>query len=176
MFIDESGLLTSPLVRRTWAPCGKTPVFRQKGRSYQKVSVLAAICVSPMNRRYRLFFRFHKNISINKSLVNQFLGQLERQLRRPAIVLWDRLQVHRSALVQGYIRRSGKLWNEFFPSYAPELNPVEYVWGWIKMNPLANQALEDAESIASAAYKHGRAVQHNTALLRSFIRKAGLFF
>lgn len=176
VFIDESGLLTSPFVRRTWAPRGKTPVFYQKGRSYQKVSAIAALCISPHQRRYRLFFRLHRNLSINKGLTNQFLAQLDHQLRRNAIIVWDRLQVHRSTLVQDFIERKKNLHNEFLPPYAPELNPVEYLWGWLKTNPMANTAFEDAIGIAKNARKQGHRVQRSPCLLRSFTKQAKLFF
>jgi transposase len=176
VFIDESGLLTSPLVRRTWAPRGETPILYQKGRSYERVSAIAALCISPKQRRYRLFFRLHRNISINKHLTNQFLSQLTSQLRRPAILVWDRLQVHRSGLVQAYISRKKLLFNEFLPPYAPELNPVEYLWGWLKRNPLANLPLNDAAAIAKQARKQGLRIKRKSDLLHSFVKQAHLFF
>jgi len=36
-FVDESGMMMSPLVRRSWAPRGHTPVIHQRTRSHQKV-------------------------------------------------------------------------------------------------------------------------------------------
>jgi transposase len=108
--------------------------------------------------------------------MNQFLTQLEQQLQRPAIIIWDRLQVHRSSLVQDYIARKKNLYNEFLPPYAPELNPVEYLWGWLKMNPMANSAFENAIEIARYARKQGNCVQRSPYLLRSFVKQAHLFF
>jgi hypothetical protein len=46
VFLDESGLLLLPLVRRSWSRCGQTPVLRQVGRNRKKVSAIAALCVS----------------------------------------------------------------------------------------------------------------------------------
>src|SRR5581483_592828 len=43
VFVDESGLLMAPLVRRTWAPRGHRPVLRQRGRHREKVSLAAAL-------------------------------------------------------------------------------------------------------------------------------------
>jgi hypothetical protein len=43
VFIDESGFLMAPYVRRSWAPKGATPVLYQCGRSHQKVSDQAAL-------------------------------------------------------------------------------------------------------------------------------------
>jgi hypothetical protein len=39
VFLDESGLMMAPLVRRTWAPRGQTPILLQRTRSRDKVSV-----------------------------------------------------------------------------------------------------------------------------------------
>ena len=55
-FIDESGLLMHPLVRRSWAPRGQTPILHQKTRSYSKVSAIAAVTVAPQNARVGLTF------------------------------------------------------------------------------------------------------------------------
>ena len=43
VFIDESGFFLNPLVRRTWAPRGKTPLLRRFGRHRDKVSTVAAL-------------------------------------------------------------------------------------------------------------------------------------
>src|SRR4030042_3489790 len=50
--IDESGLLMAPLVRRTWAVRGQPPVLVQRAGPREKVSVAAALWLSP--RRARL--------------------------------------------------------------------------------------------------------------------------
>jgi len=47
IFLDESGLLMAPVVRRTWSPCGQTPIVVQRTRHHQKVSVIAALIISP---------------------------------------------------------------------------------------------------------------------------------
>src|SRR3989442_37037 len=55
VFLDESGLLMAPLVRRTWAPRGQTPILLQRTRSHDKVSVTAVLTVSPRRRRVSLY-------------------------------------------------------------------------------------------------------------------------
>lgn len=174
MFLDESGLLMSPWLRRTWSPCGQRPVLVQRTRHHQKVSVIAALVVSPRRRRVRLCFRLHPGLSVESSRVRAFLRQLACQIRGPAIVIWDRLQAHRSRLVRGFATRWPRFQFEEFPPYAPELNPVEYGWCWLKTNPLANQAPQDALGLARLARHHARCLQHRPGLLWSFIEHSPL--
>jgi len=62
----------------------------------------------------------------------------------------------------------------FFPPYAPELNPAEQVWGYLKKNPLANLPLLDLQTLYKTSRKHGRTLQKQQHLLRSFIRHAAI--
>jgi hypothetical protein len=49
-FVDESGFLLIPTVRKTWAPRGMTPVCRHPFRR-EKVSAISAVTVSPQKKR-----------------------------------------------------------------------------------------------------------------------------
>jgi hypothetical protein len=83
----------APLVRRTWSPCGRTPVVRQRGRAYQKVSAIAALCVSPTRAAVRLYFRLYPDQNIDSARVIAFLERLLGHVR-PVYLLWDRLNAH----------------------------------------------------------------------------------
>lgn len=168
MFIDESGLLMAPLVRRSWSPCGCTPILRQRTRFHRKISIIGALCVTPERDAVQLFFRLHA-ANINAALVVQFLRQLDRQLAAPAILIWDRLQAHRACKVKDFIAEHPHLRTEFLPAYAPELNPIEYFWGYLKFNPLANLACLDLDRLADSTRNAARSVQRNHSLLYSFI-------
>jgi transposase len=175
VFIDESGFLMSPLVRRTWAPTGKTPVLLQRGRSHKKVSAIAAIVVSPHARKANLYFRLHINTSIYAHLVTAFLRQLSSQISEKFIIVWDRLNTHRARKVSQWIVSRKHVSQVYFPPYAPELNPVEYVWGNVKTNPLANLPETDVEDLAYTAYRFTRKLQFNHTILKSFLKHSSLF-
>lgn len=175
VFLDESGMLMAPLVRRTWAPRGHTPVLYQRTRSHKKVSVIAALCVAPERDRIQLYFRLHPDANINSTSVSGFLKNLSKQLNGSLILIWDRFLAHRAKKVQIYIRNNSKLHSFFLPPYAPELNPVENVWGYMKMNPLANKPHEDIESLADNTRHSGRSLQRKQPLLRSFVNHTPLF-
>jgi transposase len=174
VFLDESGLLMAPLVRRTWAPTGKTPCLFQRTRAHEKVSVIAALCISPARETVRLYFRLHPDKNIRTVLVIDFLVNLMLHCRGSIILVWDRLQVHRSKKVQRFLGESHRIRSFYLPPYAPELNPVEYVWGYLKRNPLANVAMSDSKALGRVARSRGRSLQKKDRLLRSFITHSPL--
>lgn len=175
VFIDESGLLMAPLLRRTWAPRGCTPVFYQKTRSHRKVSAIAALSLAPVYQRVGLYFSLHKDSNITAHLVVRFLRALRRQVQRPMLILWDRLGTHRALVVKRWLRRQSKVHVDFFPPYAPELNPVEPLWGYLKGNPLANWAPKEVRDLALKARYHADQIRSDRNLLRSFPRSTPLF-
>lgn len=153
-FIDECGVLMAPVTRRTWAPTGKTPILRQVGRSHTKVSVIGAICARPGRRdqaKVKAFFRLYPKQNIDAARCREFLRQLLGNINGPVIVVWDRLNAHRSVKVRKFVESTnGKLSLEYFPAYAPELNPIEYGWGYLKGRVLANHAPKDADELLKA--------------------------
>ena len=164
----------SPLLRRSWARRGQTPVFYQRTRSHKKVSVIAALCIAPDRKHLSLCFRLHPDKNINASAVKDFLRILSRQLEGPVVLVWDRLQAHRARAVKALVEDISFLHCFFFPPYAPELNPVEYLWSYLKTNPLANLPAEEVCALADAARHHGRSVQRKQHLLRSFLKQSPL--
>src|SRR3990172_279629 len=159
-----------PLVRRSWQPRGQTPVLVQRGRRLERVSIIAALCVSPRRDRVRLYFRLHPQTNIAAPQVIDFLRQLRWQVRSPLVLVWDRLGAHRSKAVSRFLQPASTLHVVLLPPYAPELNPVEMVWGYLETNPLANFAFFDLPTLTATARHHSRRLQRHQALLRSFIR------
>lgn len=163
----------APLVRRSWSVRGQTPVLRQRGRCHQKVSAIAALCIPPTRDRVALYFRLHPHANINAERAMGFLDHLQRQLRTPIVLIWDGFQAHKSKLVNECARpRSAHL--EYLPPYAPELNPVEYLWAWLKTNPLANNPIIDLHILADRTRRAAYSVQRRQDLLRAFLRHTGL--
>ena len=167
--------MMAPLVRRTWAPQGHTPILRQRGRSHQRVSVIAALVVSPRGHRVRLFFRIHPGVAITAPPIRDFLCQLSLHLRGRSIIIWDRINIHRAGVVARYLATKPNLSVEYLPAYAPELNPVEYVWGYLKTNPLANRPELDIDALTISTRHSTRCLQNQPRLLRSFLYTSSLF-
>lgn len=164
----------SPHLRRTWAPVGQTPILYQRTRAREKVSMIAALAVSPRRRKVGLYFSLLPNQNVTTETLTPFLRQLRRQRGGRLYLVWDRLPVHRSTLTR-LRKRSTKFHSAFLPPYAPELNPVEMLWSYLKMNPLANFPPKDAQQLHRRARRHTRKIQADQTLLRSFIQATPLF-
>jgi transposase len=175
VFLDESGMLMAPLVRRSWSLRGQPPVLVQRGAHHRKVSAVAVLCVPPTRDRVRLYFRVYVETNIRASQTIVFLRQLARELTGSCLLLWDRLNAHRAHRTREFLATRPDLHPFFLPSYAPELNPVEYLWSYLKFNPLSNLAYFDLPTLASSTRRHARQLQHRPDLLRSFVRHSPLF-
>ena len=137
--------MLAPTVLRTWAPRGQTPLVRHWDRR-DRISAISGLSVSPVRQRLGLYYQWHHH-NIRQVEVCAFLSHLLRHLRGPVIVLWDRLRLHRLPPVHELCRRVPRLRLEYFPSYAPELNPDEQVWNLAKAR-LANGSPDDRFELA----------------------------
>lgn len=155
---DESGFMLRPLVRRSWAPCGVTPVLRCWDRR-DRLSVIGGITVPPgalrtrdrPAQRHRLsaVFRIHGR-NIRTPEATEFLRVLDRHVRGPKIVVQDRLNVHRAAVRRWLAGRppdAPRVMIEWLPPYAPELNPPEQLWNHGKRVDLANLVPTDRDDL-----------------------------
>lgn len=176
-FYDESGFMLRPLVRRSWAPRGVTPIVRCWDRR-DRLSVIGAIIVPPSRERHHLsaVFRIHtKNIQTPEA--TEFLRVLDRYVRGPKIVVQDRLNVHRAAVKRWLAGRSGdapRVMVEWLPSYAPELNPAEQLWNNGKRADLANLAPADRDDLRGHIRRSLTRQRCSPNLLASAFDHAGL--
>lgn len=138
VLIDETGLLLNPLVRRTWAPKGKTPVLESRGGHRKKVSVIGAVTLSPISRRLGFYFATQVDDYYTTEKVVDFLRDLLKHLRGRVVVVWDGGPNHKGPAMREFLRRNRRLRLERLPAYSPHLNPVEAVWSWLKYGQLAN--------------------------------------
>ena len=173
-FLDESGFMLQPVCRRTWGLRGQTPIQYAWDR-HDRLSAVAALTFSPQTRRPGVFFRLlDHNLRTPDCL--DFLTDLHRHVRRKIIVVWDRLNVHRSAARQCAKRHPGWFDFEWLPAYAPDLNPIEQLWNHTKYSELANvipDGLEDLYDLVEFTIDTNR---HDPQLLRSFLNYTKLAF
>lgn len=166
MLIDETGLFLNPLVRRTWAAKGKTPVLESWGRHRDKVSVIGAVSVSPAAGRCGFYFATDPDGYFTPDKVVAFLRDLLRHLRGRVIVVWDGGSNHKGEAVRRFLARNKRLRVERLPAYSPDLNPVEAVWSWLKYGRLANFVPRDVEHLDDLVLEHLIALKCDRGLLR----------
>ncbi len=175
-FQDESGISQRPSIRRTWAPKGETPVLVH-AFNWTKLSVAAVLAFSWTGKRNRLFFQTKPGSYDSVSLIC-FLQDLKTELHgRKCILIWDGLPAHKSRVMKHFLE-SQKRWlrTERLPGYAPDLNPVEPLWGNIKGRELANFCADDLDEIGIELRKGMRRVTRDNSLAKSFLKHTGLFF
>ena len=171
MFLDESGFLLIPSIRRTWAPRAHTPILRTAGR-WTKLSAISALSVSPQRHRVALYLRFHSD-NIKAAKVQGFLHHLLRHLRGPIVLLWDSAPIHKAASIQRFLSHHPRLHTERFPGYAPELNPDEFVWSQLKRG-LCNAVPHDLDHLRRLLTRPIQRLRGSQRLLWSCVRASDL--
>jgi len=124
---------------------------------------------------WRFYFRLY-NGSIRTPQVIEFLKVLHRTIGKKMLIIWDRLTAHRSRLVREHVEaQRGCIALEFLPAYAPEMNPVECVWGYLKHHAMPNYCARDLGDLALRASRNLRSMQRRPTLVRAFWQQAELF-
>lgn len=154
---------------RPWAPRGQTPVLRETF-NWDKLSVIAGLTLR------QFYFRIYQG-RINGERAAAFLRTLRRHLRGKLLVIWDGAAIHRSQPVKAVLAESaGRLWLEKLPAYAPELNPVEYLWAHLKEHQIANLLVTHGWELSLHATAALRRMRRRPRILRACWHQAELCF
>ncbi|MBI4371464.1 MAG: transposase [Elusimicrobia bacterium] len=170
--MDESGFLLIPPVARTWAPRGQTPVLRCAGR-WTKISAISAVCVAPKRRRIALHAGFLRDRNVRSPDVVRFLRLLLKRLRGPVFIVWDNINQHRSVLVREFLSTAPRLKLHRFPGYAPELNPDEFIWSYLKRG-VANTVPTDLRHLKRLIHTPLQRLRQSQRLLWACVKASEL--
>jgi hypothetical protein len=174
VFFDESGISLIPPVRRTWSVRGVTPVLRHR-MAWKRASMAAALGYHPDGTKARLCFHLQADSYDTDTLI----GVLE-QLRgfydgQRVVLLWDGLSAHWSHRMRAHLdAQRDWLTVERLPAYAPELNPVEFLWANLKGVELANFAGDTVAEVADQAQHGIQRVCDSDSLVMGFLAHTGL--
>lgn len=136
---------------------------------------MGAIAVTPHGRRVRCFFRLKPDGNFAAADCVEFIRQLQQNIHGPVVLVWDRLLAHRSKKVQRHVSSlRGGVKLEYFPPYAPELNPVEFLWAHLKHNVMANFAPLDLDELHIRAKGSICAIRRNKNLVRQLVKHSPL--
>ena len=161
-------------MRATWAPRGQTPVLRHRF-NWKRLSMSAALAYAHDRADARLVFETRAGAYNDESLI-EFLHALHDELDGAKITLiWDGLPSHRSRKMQRFIAAQRRwLVAERLPGYAPDLNPVEGLWGNVKGTELANLCADSIDQPAHAAHAGINRVRGDLDLAFALLRRTGL--
>lgn len=123
---DETGVRNEPVVGKSFAPRGQTPVATRSGKRF------GLNMISAVSNRGELRFMLYAD-TLNAARFIAFLERLVRQQPRKLFLILDNLRVHHSEPVKVWVaKHAEKIELVFLPAYSPELNPDEYINGQLK--------------------------------------------
>lgn len=131
--MDEAGFYLLPMAVRTYAPCGQTPLLRVP---LTRDHLSAINGLTPDGRLYVMV----QDSAFDGPAIVRFLRHLLRHIPGKLLVIWDGLPAHQGQAVKEFLSQGGaqRLHLERLPGYAPDLNPDEGVWHYLKSVELRN--------------------------------------
>jgi len=141
--LDESVFKLLPSVGKTYGPEGETPVI-EESVCRDRVPAISAISKEGM-----LYFRLVEEKTIDSSNVIDFLRELQEQIDQKMTIIWDGAGVHRSNAIKEFLSNGAaeQIHLERLPAYAPDLNPDEGVWSYLKSVELKNVCCFDLQQL-----------------------------
>ena len=124
---------------------------------------------------WRFYFRLFPGTTRSPQVV-EFLQHLRRHVRGKLLIIWDGLRQHRSRMIRDFVDELGGLIHlEYLPACAPELNPVEYIWGHWKIHELPNFCAKDFAQLTGHARRTLARMPRRPTLVAAFWKQAKLF-
>ena len=170
VFLDESGFSLLPTPCKTWAPRGQTP-FLYHCFNWPKLSAISALTPKP-----HAYLRLVRG-TIASPQVIAFVRHLLRRIPGTIFLFWDGLNAHRSKKTRAaLLEHHARLRVYRLPAYAPELNPDEGLWAWMKQHALAGQCPPNLKVLEQSIRRALRRLRRRPQIIRSFFRRSPLSF
>lgn len=169
VFVDESGFYLLPAAIRTYAPRGQTPIL-EVFQTRDHLSVMSGI--TP----HGWLFTMTKDDALNGVDSIHFLKHLHSQTDRNLLVIWDGSPIHRSKEVKMFLANGAakQIHLERLPAYAPDLNPDEGTWRYLKRVELRNVCCLDLAHLRRELNLAITRLRRKPYLIQSFFDQAGL--
>ena len=137
-FADEAHFQADADLRGKWVRKGEPALVGSTSpRRGEKVSYYSAVCLETGEVEV-----MELEGNSNAATSTDFLRQLRAQHTQPLIVIWDNSPAHRGDAIRAYLTTPNlnlRLVN--LPSYSPDFNADEAIWGWVRQEATANQCL-----------------------------------
>ncbi len=168
VFMDESGRSQTPTVVATWSPCGKTPILSHVF-GWSRCSIVSAI-TSEGGFHYRIY-----SCSIKSGQILAFLKHLLSHIKEDVILFWDGIPTHKSNIVKNFLEENKeRIEVHRLPPYAPETNPDEFVFRYLKYVCVPNSCPKTHYELLKETRSGMEAIRRKPQLIQSFFRTAGL--
>ena len=170
-FQDESGFQLTNCVGCTYAPKGQTPVLTTDAKFYTKVSVSAIITIDG-----NLFYDVRMNESFKSMATVRLLKNASKAFKNRLFLLWDNATIHKSQIIKDFLQQQQDdktkydVYVGFIPTYSPELNPIEQLWGYIKNVLLKNIFCKTVKELKEKVTQALETVKKNKKIITNFFR------
>ena len=168
LWVDESGFYLLPSVVRTYAPRGKTPVLsvpltRDHLSAISGITPYGDLYLSVQDRAYK------------SEDVVRFLERLLRHVPGLLTIIWDGSPIHRSKVIKGYLASGAarRIHLERLPGYAPDLNPDEGIWRYLKRVELRNLCCSNLGELRRELRLATGRLRYRRHIIKSCIKEAG---
>lgn len=168
MWVDESAFYLLPAVVRTGAPRGATPLLRVY-LTRDHLSVIRGLTPDG-----RLLMQVRRQ-AFQGPDVARFLKHLLRHIPGKLLVIWDGAPIHRAQPVRDFLAAgaAARLYREQLPAYAPELNPDEGIWNYLKYVELRNVSCDELPELCRELRRATARLRHKRAVLQGCIAEVG---
>jgi len=168
VWVDESAFYLLPLAVRTWAPKGQTPTL-QVPLTHDHLSVISGITLDG-----RLLLQLQEQAYTAEGVVT-FLQALLDQLEGHLTVIWDGAPIHRSRVIKDFLREGAakRLHLEQLPGYAPDLNPDEGIWNYLKRVEVGNVCCHDLAELTTQVRLAEQRLRDKPDIIRACSRQCG---
>ena len=94
---------------------------------------------------------------------------MKQHPHRKIIVIEDQARPHIAGKVRQYVDQHKNSFAIYYlPSYAPELNPDEHVWAYLKAHQLKTHQAQDTEELKKLVKRKMHGIQRRKLLINSF--------
>ncbi len=130
--------------------------------------------ISGITAAGRLFMQIQNHAYRSPDVV-RFLRLLLRKIRGQVLVIWDGAPIHRGQPIKEFLRRGAakRLHLEQLPSYAPERNPDEGIWNYLKRVELGNRCCHDLAELTTALRRAKERLRHKRSIIQACCTQAG---
>jgi transposase len=169
VFVDEAGFYLLPAGVWTYAPKGQTPILRVP-LTRDHLSAISAI--TPDGRLYMMV----QEDAFKGPAIVRFLRHLLRHIPGKLLIIWDGLPAHHGQAVKDFLKQGAaqRIHLERLPGYAPDLNPDEGIWRYLKYVELKNLCCLTLDQLRCELRKATARLRHKTDVILACFKYARL--